>query len=194
MCECLDNWGLVQLISFSLLSRFINCRERFRLYAVEGAREAYSSKDAMDWGTYFHELIELHAKHPHLSAQGIFKKCTKTLGQESKAIAQTVFIEYMEHYEERYSYAAQELEFRVPYTLPGGQIVYLVGKTDEVIFSPDQPGTLWIQENKTKQYIDEHKIESSIPHDLQTLMYAICVQQVLKKETVVSSGQRKGCI
>lgn len=173
------SWTLEKGISFSLLSRFINCRERFRLYAVEGMREERSTKDAMDWGTYFHELIELHSKYPHLSFQGIVRRAKKR-NIKDKRQADIVFEQYIEHYAEcNYKYFAQEQEFRVPYILPNGKKLNLVGKTDEIILRPD--GSLWVQENKTKEKINEYKIESGLINDLQTMMYAVCVETLFKK-------------
>ena len=193
------SWTLEKGISFSLLSKFINCRERFRLYAVEGMREEKSSKHAMNWGTYFHNLIELHAAHPNLSAGGIIRRAKKVpLPQEERNQAHTVFHAYMEHYAEcNYKYCAQEQEFRVPYILGNGKKVNLVGKTDEIISFLPHPqfrqGSLWIQENKTKEKINEYKIESGLINDLQTMMYAVCVEALFKKpvEGVVYNVIRK---
>lgn len=176
---CSPSWTLEKGISFSMLSKFLNCRERFRLYSVEGMREEGSAKENMDFGTYFHELIELHAQHPTLSPSGVIRKAVKgtLLKPDTKATADTLFKKYCWWYSEsRYEYFSQEDEFRVPYTLPNGRIVHLVGKTDEIPWSPEQPNTLWIQENKTKEKVNVHKIESGVPYDLQTMMYAICVE------------------
>ena len=174
-------WTLDKGISYSLLSRFINCRERFRLYSVEGVREtSSSSKEQMDFGTYFHELLELHAKYPHLTSTGVSRKAKKKITKPQKAIADLVFKQYCDWYSDsRYKYAAQEQEFCVPYTLPNGRTVKLVGKSDEIIAAKD--GTLWVQENKTKEKFNEYKIESSIPFDLQTLMYCIAIEKLFKK-------------
>lgn len=174
------SWTLEKGISYSLLSRFINCRERFRLYAVEGMREERSTKKAMDWGTYFHELIEIHALNPNLSAPGVIRRAKKKISGLEKSQADVVFTKYLEHFEDcDYQYVASEQEFRVPYILPNGKKIYLVGKTDEIIKQPD--GSLWIQENKTKEKINEYKIESGLISDLQTMMYAVCVSILLKK-------------
>lgn len=177
------SWTLDAGISYSLLSRFVNCRERFRLYAVEGVREGgrSSSKASMDWGTYFHELIELHAKHPHISAQEIFRMAKRKLPLEERKIAQIVFTEYVEWFkDETFSYFGQEVVFDEMYALPNGRKVRLVGKTDEIIMNDDGV-SLMIQENKTKERIDEYKIESGIAHDLQSLMYAVCISQKFKR-------------
>jgi len=173
-------WTLEKGVSFSLLSRFINCRERFRLYAVEGVREHSGSKEQMDFGTYFHELLELHAKYPSLSPGGVSRKAKKKISKSQKAIADLVFNQYCQHYaEDRYHYVAQEQEFFVPYTLPNGRTVNLVGKSDEIIGAKD--GTLWVQENKTKERFNEYKIESSIPFDLQSLMYCVAIEKLFKR-------------
>ena len=165
-------WTLEKGVSYSLLSRFINCRERFRLYAVEGVREESSSRGSMDFGTYFHELLELHAKYPNLSANAVIQKAKKHPERTLKIQAETVFFAYCAWYSEnRYSYHDQECEFKINYKLPNGKNIRLVGKSDEIINSPNNDGTLWIQENKTKENINEYKIESSIPWDLQSLMY-----------------------
>lgn len=178
------SWTLDKGVSYSLLSRFINCRERFRLYAVEGVREERGSKDAMNFGTYIHELLELHALNPNLSFSGIIRKSNKgtLLTKDMRDIANLVFELYLWNYGEcKYEYVLAEQEFRVPYTLPNGITINLVGKTDEIIKSPDNDGTLWVQENKTKEKIDAHKIESGIYFDLQSLMYSICMESLLKR-------------
>ena len=63
-------WTLDQGVSQTLLNKFLGCRERFRLYSVEGCREK-GGKEAMDFGTYFHNLLELKIRHPNKSAQSI---------------------------------------------------------------------------------------------------------------------------
>lgn len=174
------SWTLEKGISYSLLSRFINCRERFRLYAVEGMREEFSALDSMNWGTYFHELIELHSKYPNSTPAGIIRRAKKKVSGLPKKQADAVFHKYVEHYAEcNYNYVGQEIEFRVPYVLPNGKKINLVGKTDEILLQPDK--TLWIQENKTKEKINEFKIECGLIDDLQTMMYSTCVQILMKK-------------
>lgn len=166
-------WTLDAGISYSLLSKFVNCRERFRLYAVEGAREE-KSKYSMEWGSYFHELLELAIKFPKASAMTLSRKCKVKLPRNEKLVARTVMERYLWWYSEsKYTYFAAEDVFDVSYRLPNGRTVRLVGKVDGIIKRPD--GSLWIKENKTKGNINEYKIESSIPFDLQTLFYATAI-------------------
>jgi len=178
------SWTIEKGVSYSLLSRFINCRERFRLYTVEGVREEHGGKESMHFGTYFHELLELYALHPRLSATGIIRKSKKgsLLTKDTKDIANLIFEMYVLNYGEcNYEYVLAEQEFKVPYKLPNGHTINLVGKTDEVLKSPDNDGTLWVQENKTKEKINAEKIESGIYFDIQSLMYCICMEKLLKR-------------
>ena len=174
-------WTLEKGVSYSLLSKFINCRERFRLYSVEGAREEKASKAAMDFGTYFHELLEIHAKKPLLSAESIIRQCKKgkVLSRRDRKVAGVLFNNYLWWYQEsNYRYVDAEVEFDVMYRLPNGREIRLVGKTDEIPHAPPQydQGYLWVQENKTKEKINATKIENSITSDLQSLLYATALQ------------------
>jgi hypothetical protein len=178
-------WTLDDGISQTLLAKFIGCRERFRLYAVEGAREPHS-KNNMDFGSYFHELLETHAKYPDLDAEAIIAKVKRkkrvysTLSDLDVKVADVVFDWYLWNFEEcNYRYIHQEDVFKVPYTPLGQRKLFLRGRFDEIIERPD--GTIWIQENKTKERIDRDHIIASIPHNLQTMMYAVAAQIKYKK-------------
>src|SRR5688500_8236405 len=100
-------WTLDDGISYSLLCQFIIDRERYRLSAVEGMREekAASDKERMDWGTYFHGLLELRARHPYKTPQAIIALCKKSISHSEKQVANVVFEEYCEYYkQDNYKY------------------------------------------------------------------------------------------
>lgn len=166
------SWTLDDGISYSLLSRFLNCRERYRLYAVEGRRESSRSKASMDFGTYFHKLLELRAKHPNKSPDQLFRLNKVELPAEDKDVAKVVYEVYHEYYSgDTYKYFATEDVFDVNYQVPGGSKFRLRGRLDETIIDPDR--RLRIQENKTKEYIDASNLEATIPFNLQTMFYAV---------------------
>ena len=174
------SWTLDDGISFSLLSRFLNCRERFRLYAVKGTREVSHSKANMDWGTYFHKLLELRAKHPHKRPDQLFRLNKVILPPDDLDVAQLVYELYHEFYSaDTYQYFATEDVFDVKYQIPGSHAFRLRGRLDETILEPDR--TLRIQENKTKEYIDEANLEATIPFNLQTMFYAVAANIHYKK-------------
>lgn len=180
------SWTLDDGISFSLLSRFMQCRERFRLYAVEGKREVGKQQRALDFGTYFHKLLEVHAKDQRLSASSVISKVTKnkksikSISHIDRMIVNMLFEEYCIWYSDiKYNYVEAEYKFDVKYHLQGVGSIRLRGKSDELIRWPDKK--IWVQENKTKENISESILDVTIPFNLQTLMYVIGVGAQLKK-------------
>jgi hypothetical protein len=159
-------------LSYSLICKFRNCRERFRISTVEGLRST-DRKAAMEFGTIFHKALEF-AAHGKTSSQIITElfKFYKDTTVDHDLIRQACILvpHYNKYYEsERKTYVAQEEVFDIPYkSCVTGKIVRLRGRRDEVY----QVGkTLWLQENKTKTTIDETKILLTLPHDLQTMLY-----------------------
>lgn len=159
-------------ISYSLLCKFRNCRERFRVSTVEGLRPA-DRKEAMDFGTIFHKALEY-------TAQG--KTTTQVITQLMKFYqgtsmdpllvkqACTLVPHYNRYYAtEKHNYIAQEEVFDIPYkSTTTGKIIRLRGRRDEVFL---RNGAIWLQENKTKTNIQEDKILATLPYDLQTMLY-----------------------
>lgn len=181
-------WRLEKGLSYTLISKFCNCRERFRLYSVLGMREKQSGsrQETMDWGSYFHKMLELHAKKPERSADSIIRSASRSisLSKEARDKANLMFRAYLWWYtESKYTYYDAEIEFRIPYILPNGRKIYLVGKTDELLWNPREKvqRSLWVQENKTMEKIQETKIEANVIHDLQSMMYVVCMGLLTKK-------------
>ena len=175
------SWTLDKGVSQSLLNRFLGCRERFRLYAVEGMREG-GSRDQMDFGTYFHDLLENYSRNPNHSAEAIILMTQKSvnsrcpnLSHELRQVCETIFNRYVWYFSEtKYHYVDQEAVFDVNYAVPGYRTIRLRGRFDEIILRPD--GTIWIQENKTKEKINAEQLVSTIPLNLQTMLYAVAAQ------------------
>lgn len=184
-------WTWDMGISYSLLSRFINCRDRFHKHAVLGLRETsneHSRLNSMRFGTYFHKLLEVQAKNPRLSSASVISRTAKnkrTLASISpldRGIANMIFEEYSLWFaDSRYSYIDSETVFDVYYRIPGMPKTRLVGKLDQIIRWNDAAGSLWLQENKTKEYIQEGLLDATIPFNLQTLMYSVAAELHYKK-------------
>lgn len=159
-------------ISYSLLSKFINCRERFRLYAVEGLRPT-ERKEAMEFGTIFHKALEYAAQGKTTSQvnAALYKwgKAKPNIDLKLCRIAATMLPHYIREWQaEKLQYVASEEVFKVMYKTSNGKLVPLRGRRDEMFL---RNGKLWIQENKTKSNIDEDKIIKCLPEDLQTMIY-----------------------
>lgn len=159
-------------ISYSLLSKFVVCRERFRIATVEGYRPS-DRKDALDFGTMFHKALELLAsgKNSSTITRELLKRYTDTgIDPMLVRLAALLVPHYSTFYaNEKHNYVAQEEVFDVPYvSQTNGRTIRLRGRWDEVYL---QDGKLWLQENKTKSDINKHKITTTLPYDLQTMLY-----------------------
>jgi len=170
-------------LSQSLMNRFIDCRETFRLYAVEGFRTA-SVRRARDFGTIYHKLVELHARGKPIKTHfpaWLKRKYSRLSPEDRKYIrldakvAQMMFEEYRRALPDRYKYIAAEETFTEELKLPNGKIVKMRGRTDELI--DRGKNGIWIQENKTKQRIDMLFIEDTLRRNLQTMLYAWAMQK-----------------
>lgn len=159
-------------ISYSLLCKYRNCRERFRISTVEGYRPA-DRKAALDFGTVFHKALE-YAAQKKTSSQIITQvmKFYKDTSIDPMLIRQACVLlpHYSTYYaKDRYNYIGQEEVFDIPYkSITNGKIIRLRGRRDEVY---EYNKAIWLQENKTKVQIDEDKIMQTLPHDLQTMLY-----------------------
>lgn len=172
-------------ISVSWLQRFINCRERFRLGYVMGYREK-GSKDALDFGTIFHKLIEEHSRNPkrtnftpYLSKWLKVKFAKSSPAHRSNIItlgkiALIVFHEYIKYHDDSNTqYFAQEQVFCEPYTLNSGRTLLLRGRMDEIIQAPQG---LILQENKTHANFNKEHVVAKLPKNLQTMFYCTAIQ------------------
>lgn len=170
-------------ISYSSLAKFVNCRERFRLYYVEGLRPV-GTTESLEFGTMFHSLLEGYA-------QGIpFETLKANLmnqvrpGNDFYTTALEVLIVF-EHYidywktnDRKVSYVSQEESFRETVYLPSGRKLDIKGRFDE-IFRRD--GGLWLQENKTKSRVEDAILMNILPYDLQTMLYCYAIKLKYKE-------------
>ena len=183
-------------ITFSLLSRFLCCRERFRCLVVEGLKPTDTFNARMEFGNLWHvceEALAL-ANDSKESPGETANRWTARLMVHARDLAQrypfqreqidhwyrvcqALFPLYVEHWSKHPDVTErtpllQEQVFSVPYALPSGRTVILRGKWDSVdLIGKD----VYIQENKTKSQIDERKIMRQLRYDLQTLMYLIAL-------------------
>lgn len=174
-------------ITYSLLCRFLNCRERFRIQVVEGLRVRERFSAPMEYGNMWH-VCEEHfaAGQGRIWANRLQEHCTELmqrfpLDREEIAhwhsLCQIQFPMYVEHWNrhpdvQKRTPLLQEHVFDVLYKLPSGRTVRLRGKFDSV----DLIGNgIWLQENKTKSRIEPEKIKRQLSYDLQTMMYIIAL-------------------
>ncbi len=181
-----DNGG----ITFSMLSRFLCCRERFRIQVVEGLKPKAVFNPSIEYGSWWHVAEEEYAKgsNSDYTWAQVVEKYGRELDNKYPASRDEInhwykillvqFPEYIKFWSKHSDVVKevvleQEQVFNVLYKLPSGRIVYLKGKRDKVSLIDDG---IWLQENKTKSTIDQYKIGRQLTFDLQTQLYLVGLQ------------------
>ena len=207
-------------VSQSMISRYLVCKERFRVYAIEGWAPNDSLRIPIEYGQMWHTCEE------ELAA---FKKPWR--GRDWQDNVEDRLREYCQDLTKRYRlpnekeqiekfynackvqfpiYAdwwskhpdvkertplLQEEVFNVPYKLPSGRVVRLRGKWDSVdLIGKGKKAGIYLQENKTKGRIDEEYLRRQLTFDLQTMTYVIALQIELEQESIdgFPKGELKG--
>lgn len=178
-------------ITYSLLSRFLVCRERFRCLVVEGLRPAEEFNHRLEFGSMWHVCEEAHSRpvdwKPHLRNY-VAHLCRQYPMQREQIdhwyrVCLALFPVYVEHWSKHPDVTErtpllQEQVFNVPYKLPSGRVVRLRGKWDSVdLIGSGKDAGIYIQENKTKSQINERQVQRQLRFDLQTLMYLIALEE-----------------
>lgn len=188
--EGLNGEGKNGGITYSLLSRFLVCRERFRVHAVEGLHTRQKFNHLMDFGNMWHvceeHFIAGKPYTPHL-IELTRKYIEKYPFQQEEirhwySLCEALFPVYIDYWRKhpdvlKREHLFGEETFDVLYTLPSGRTVRLRGKWDGGDIVEDEFGKgVWLQENKTKSSIDQIKIERQLKFDLQTMFYIIALE------------------
>jgi hypothetical protein len=176
-------------VTYSLLSRFLVCRERFRLLVVEGLRPRERFSAPLEFGNMWHAAEEGQERS---SWKGPLDSYVADLRQRMPEAAEEItfwhqvvrvmFPLYQRRWEEddtlrpkeKVAVLLREKPFSVPYTLPSGRTVRLRGKWDGV----DLLGSsVWLREHKTKGDINAEQIQRQLAFDLQTMLYLVALDQ-----------------
>lgn len=174
-------------ITFSLLSRFIVCPERFRIYAIEGLKPRDQFNHRMEYGNMWH-ICEEHKDNnwdtPLLDYAKQLVTKYPTSGEDIDKwynVCKIQFPIYMDYWSKHPDMTNRtpllnEEKFKVPYTLPSGRIVYLRGKWDQVdLVKERNQQYVWLQENKAKGNVNPIQLQKQLSFDLQVMMYVIAL-------------------
>ena len=210
------NGGVTQ----GLIGRFLSCRERFRLHAVEGLRPSPQFEPRMEFGSMWHVCEETLAgsgprffQQPSVSAPALTdyckQLCKKFPTQQEQidhwyGVCKALFPRYVKHWSRHPDVKGrtpllQEQAFDVPYNLPSGRTVRLRGKWDAVDLLPAHTeggrkfaASIWLQENKTKSSIDAVKIGRQVKFDLQTMLYLVALKEYGSPDGAVTLEEHVG--
>ena len=172
-------------ITQTLLGKFIVCRERFRLHAVEGLQrvpESFAEVHKMEFGSLLHagfeEWFDSYDQKKAVKAIRLYAaELTGRFKSETKDVATWVryAIRMFNLYARQWSrqdsareFIATEQTFRVNYRLPSGREVVLRGKYDGIFKDRDK---IWLLEHKVKGWIDEDSLQQSLGQNLQAMLY-----------------------
>lgn len=191
-------------LTFSLLNKWLECRERFRLKVIEGLSEEEGFNHSIEFGNMWHEAEEAFAqgkdwelamrlRHAKWRAnyQGYDAEVNKWF-QVCK-VTFPLYIAYWKNHpvETQREHLLTEQTFRVLYTLPSGRKLTLRGKWDGVL-SVKQRKRLLLQENKSKGTIDEEGMTKTLHENLQTMMYCIAFDLAyVPDEGVINAGGKQ---
>jgi hypothetical protein len=191
-------------ITFSLLSRFLCCRERFRLLVVEGLCPADAFNHRIEYGNMWHACEEaLAGRDINATVLGNRPAWENALREYSSNlcrryplqqeqvdhwynVCKVQFPLYVRHWSKQPDVKdriplLQEYVFDVPYKLPSGRMVRLRGKLDAVdLVGKAKAAGVYLQENKTKGDINEARIKRQLTFDLQTMLYLIALGEERK--------------
>lgn len=178
-------------ITFSLLSRFLCCRERFRLLVIEGLRPHDRFNHKIEFGSMWHVCEEAYGRGvPWDNDLSCYAHCLAKkypMAQQDVdhwyMVCQATFPIYLDYWSKHQDVVDRrvllpETVFDVPYTIPSGRIVRLRGKWDSVdLIGRGKAAGLYLQENKTKGDINPESIQSQLASgfDLQTMMYLVAL-------------------
>jgi hypothetical protein len=175
----------IEGITNSLLSRFIVCRERFRILTIEGLQPEPRFNHSIEYGQMWHTCNELSQEDWESGLkQYATDLCNKyPLQQEQIShwynICKLQFGIYLEHRKDfsktiKGKQLYSEEVFSVAHKLPSGRIVLLRGKWDGVIKKTDG---LYLEEHKTKGQVDEQQLRRQLTFDMQTMIYLVTLSE-----------------
>lgn len=202
-------------VTYSMLTRFMACRERFRIQTILGLRPPERFQHRIEYGNMWHVCEETYAASHEVSGKNRLEEALTALKQYARGLAASYPLEQgqIDHwyrvcklqfplyviYWSKHPHATgtpllQEEVFNVPLRLSGGHVVHLRGKFDSVdyVASPTAEAGIWLQENKTKGDIEEEDIARQLTMDLQTMMYLTALYQYASNHPLRDAARRAG--
>lgn len=196
------NGGITQ----GLIGKFLVCRERCRVWCVEGLKSVSQFRHRLEYGNMWHvceeALATVHDRwEPRLLAyaQELARKYQFQQEEIDKwyRVCKAQFPIYVDYWAKHPDVVNrtplfQEQSFDVPYQLPSGRTVRLRGKWDAVdLIKEGKASAVYLQENKTVSEIDEEKQKRKLTFDLQTGLYGVTLVEHLKDPTGLGVPGRK---
>jgi hypothetical protein len=191
-------------ITQSLLSTFLECREKSRLF-LEGWSPKGPVSPALTYGSLIHSLLEnvyadigqrkIKSFPTSKTLEPYFQNVKKLWYSENRnasndsrqlfevslsvarATLPTYFKKWWKQDTNKIKWEQLEQEFTIPYILKDARSTSVRGKIDGVFSNPK----LWCFEHKSKSMINESNLMDALPLDFQVHMYLWAIQKLYKK-------------
>lgn len=192
---------IVDGVTFSMLAKFMGCRERFRCTVIDGIRPVQVFNARIEYGQMWHVCEEEFARTKGTDDNWIraLLNYTKGLVQEYRDKQEQIqdlyrmcllqfpiyktFWKHQPDVKDRLP-LFQEKVFDVPYTLPSGATIRLRGKWDSVdVIGKGKSAAVYLQENKTKSDIKPEQIKRQLSFDMQTMIYLVAMSEAAKLDS-----------
>lgn len=187
-----------QGITQSLIGSWLCCRERARIYLVEGLAPHERFVPAIEYGNYWHTAEEAYnaGEDWKQAVKEYASHLCKEYRTEQKDVLHwynvflvqfPIYLKFWEdHEDENKKPIFQEREFCVPYKLKAsGRIVKLLGKIDG---ADELRNKTYMQENKTKGDVDEQSLGFKLTFELQTMFYTIALKHLIRQDKLKPFG------
>lgn len=196
-------WNLYEHgISYSSLCKFLICRERFRIYKIEGLVEDDGWNHKMNYGTFMHNGSEGFRKQGKQGQEDAISKLQVAWMNEYPESQQDICLyaslakyqceQWRKYYgNDKKKYFAFETRFFEKFKLPSGRVVPIEGYTDALCV---KKSGISIYDMKVKGRIDEYQLEHQLKYDAQMMIYSLCVQKRLKRKPVQGKDKVTGII
>ena len=188
-------------VTFSMLSKFLTCPERFRVRYVLGLTPVQKFNHRIEYGQMWHACEEaLAARRPWDVALKVYVKDLMAKYQMDRDEIRKwynvclfqfpLYVEYWAKHpdvKER-TPVFQEEVFDVPYRLPSGRTVRLRGKFDAVDLirsagiGKGESAGVYLQENKSKGDPNELELRRQLTYDLQTMLYLVALSEIDRRD------------
>ena len=184
-------------VTFSMLSRYLVCKERFRLLVVEGLAPAPKFSHFIEFGNMWH-ICEEHLAGNNDWEAALHKYAAEAIDQYPNQqtdvdkwynVCLAQFPHYVSYWKKhpdtiKRTPIFQEEVFDVPIKLPSGHIVRLRGKWDSVdLLGEGSNAGIYVHENKTRGEVVEEQIKRQMIMDLQTMIYVVALEERQKAVT-----------
>jgi hypothetical protein len=182
-------------ITFSLLSRFLVDKERFRVLVMEGLAPNPYWDHKLGYGNMWHVCEEALASKtdPTHALEQYVKEEVKKYPTQGPAIVNwfeickrqfPIYEKYWRKHPDVVNRIPlyQELSFATDYSLPSGRVVKLRGKFDSIdSIKIGNKRLIYLQENKSKADIAAERMRRQLKFDLQTMLYLIAMDEMRDK-------------